>query len=349
MAVAVSVIMPVYNSQEYVREAIQSVLNQNFQNFELILVDDGSKDHSGQICDEMALQDKRIKVIHKENGGICSARNAGLRIAQGEYIAFCDNDDEYLPDLLKDNYEIAVAHKSDIVRFGRQRITSKNGEIIEVTVRDRVEFQVIDSKHFVQEYGNIMYMGFGVWTGLYNREFLMKHNIHFCEKIRFGVEDCLFNFECYQYCPSIAINPKSYYCWKQRLEHSTSGILHSNFIDSLILCMEKEEEVFGKLDIRRKKPGLWQKLIISEHYYDLFTRLSPEICSNTNKEKKEILAAFRKRLHINFSFNLKDIQVLMKDGVLNVIAWLLIYTKQEYLLYRLIVWKKKIKNRKMKG
>ena len=343
MAIAVSVIMPVYNSQKYVRETIQSVLNQNFEKFELILVDDGSKDQSGQICDEMALQDSRIKVIHKENGGICSARNAGLKIAQGEYIAFCDNDDEYLPDLLKDNYEIAVANKSDIVRFGRHRITSKNGEIIEDTVRDKINFQVIDSKHFAQEYGKIRYMGLGVWTGLYNRDFLKEHNIHFCEEIKFGLEDFLFNFECYQHRPSIAINPKPYYCWKQRLEHSTSGIFHSNFIDSLILCMEKEEEIIDELDITEKNPGLWQNLIINEHYFELFTRLSPEICSNTNKEKKEILKDFRQRLHINFSFNLNDIQVLMKDGFLNVIAWLLIYTKQEYLLYRLIVWKKMIK------
>lgn len=88
-------------------ETAQSILKQSFSDFELILVDDGSKDGSGKICDQLAAKDTRIKVIHKTNGGICSARNAGLKEAAGEYIAFCDNDDIYLPGLLEDNYALA--------------------------------------------------------------------------------------------------------------------------------------------------------------------------------------------------------------------------------------------------
>ena len=73
----------------------------------IVFVDDGSKDGSGKICDQLAAKDTRVKVIHKTNGGICSARNAGLKMAAGEYIAFCDNDDIYLPELLEDNYALA--------------------------------------------------------------------------------------------------------------------------------------------------------------------------------------------------------------------------------------------------
>ena len=97
--VKISVIVPVYNSEEYLPDTAASILNQSFEEFELILVDDGSKDRSGKICDELAQKDKRVKVIHKQNGGICSARNCALKLAKGEYIAFCDNDDMYLPGL----------------------------------------------------------------------------------------------------------------------------------------------------------------------------------------------------------------------------------------------------------
>lgn len=89
----ISIIVPVYNVEKYLRKCIDSILNQTFKDFELILIDDGSTDESGKICDEYNLKDNRIKVIHKENGGLSSARNAGLDIAQGEYIGFVDSDD----------------------------------------------------------------------------------------------------------------------------------------------------------------------------------------------------------------------------------------------------------------
>ena len=87
--VKISVIMPVYNGEKFLKHTVQTILDQSFQEFELILVDDGSKDRSGDICDELAKSDARIRVIHQENKGICGARNTGLEAAQGEYIAFC--------------------------------------------------------------------------------------------------------------------------------------------------------------------------------------------------------------------------------------------------------------------
>ena len=100
--IKISIIVPVYNVEKYLRKCIDSILNQTFRDFELILVDDGSTDSSGKICDEYSLKDSRIKVIHKENGGQSSARNMGLDVAQGEYIGFVDSDDW----IEKDMYEI---------------------------------------------------------------------------------------------------------------------------------------------------------------------------------------------------------------------------------------------------
>ena len=90
----ISIIVPVYNVEQYLPRCIDSILNQSFADFELLLIDDGSKDKSGTICDEYAAKDSRIRLFHKENGGVSSARNVGLDNARGEWLAFIDGDDE---------------------------------------------------------------------------------------------------------------------------------------------------------------------------------------------------------------------------------------------------------------
>lgn len=91
--IMISVIIPIYNTEKYLSRYIESVLNQSYKNFELLLINDGSKDRSGDICDEYAKKDNRIKVFHKENGGVSSARNLGLDNAKGDYVCFIDSDD----------------------------------------------------------------------------------------------------------------------------------------------------------------------------------------------------------------------------------------------------------------
>lgn len=108
----ISVVIPVYNVEKYLKECLESVLNQTYKNLEIILVDDGSKDSSGEICDEYAKRDSRIKVIHKKNGGLSDARNAGIDAARGEYITFVDSDDyieEDMYEFLAKNMEKADA------------------------------------------------------------------------------------------------------------------------------------------------------------------------------------------------------------------------------------------------
>ena len=100
----ISIIVPIYNVEKQLSECIESILNQTFMNFELILVDDGSPDKCGEICDEYEKKDKRIKVIHKKNGGLSDARNAGLDIAKGKYIGFVDSDDIIHPEMYERMY-----------------------------------------------------------------------------------------------------------------------------------------------------------------------------------------------------------------------------------------------------
>lgn len=125
----VSVIVPVYNVRDYLSGAVESLLRQTERDLEIILVDDGSTDGSGALCDRFAKRDKRIKVLHKENGGLSSARNAGVGIAAGEYILFLDGDDCLLPSAVSRALEVAENNSCDFVQFLYRE--QRNGDLSE--------------------------------------------------------------------------------------------------------------------------------------------------------------------------------------------------------------------------
>ena len=116
--VRLSIIIPVYNVKPYLRQCVDSVLSQTYQDLQVILVDDGSTDSSGILCDQLAQQDSRIQIVHKENGGLSSARNAGLKVATGDYVAFLDSDDVYLQaDGLAQLMAVVQAEQPDVLLF----------------------------------------------------------------------------------------------------------------------------------------------------------------------------------------------------------------------------------------
>lgn len=125
----ISVIVPVYNVEAYVAKCIESIQNQSYQHLEIILVDDGSTDDSGDICDQYAAYDDRIKVIHQENGGISAARNTGIEAANGDYITFVDSDDYIAPNMYEDMLHILKDNDLDILECTAFR--DKDGTIIE--------------------------------------------------------------------------------------------------------------------------------------------------------------------------------------------------------------------------
>ena len=169
----ISIIVPVYNVEKYLQKCIQSIINQTYKNIEIILVDDGSKDNSGKICDEFKQIDNRIKVIHKENGGLSDARNAGLKIAKGEYIGFVDSDDYIAQDMFETLYKLAKENNADISIVSFYEIY--NGKVIGVRdfksleEMDKIEAMkelLIDSK--IQSYA---------WNKLFKKE--LFENIEF--------------------------------------------------------------------------------------------------------------------------------------------------------------------------
>jgi len=125
-----SVIIPVYNVEKYLRQCLDSVLRQTYTNLEVIIVNDGSHDNCPQICDEYAIKDSRVKVIHKTNGGLSSARNAGLDVATGEWIGFVDSDDWILPGMYEKLYEVAKRENADLAMCGYMCVDEDNVPIV---------------------------------------------------------------------------------------------------------------------------------------------------------------------------------------------------------------------------
>lgn len=143
----ISIIVPVYNVEKYLERCVNSIINQTYKNIEIILVDDGATDTSGKICDELKERDKRITVIHKTNGGLSDARNAGLKIANGEYIGFVDSDDYIEKDMFETLYNINKQHNADISIVSFYEIY--DGKVI--GVRDTANLEILNKTEALKE------------------------------------------------------------------------------------------------------------------------------------------------------------------------------------------------------
>ena len=146
----ISVIIPVYNIEKYLERCVNSVCNQTYENLEILLVDDGSTDNSGKLCEQLAQKDHRIKVFHKENGGSSSARNLGLANAQGEYVGFVDSDDYVSVDMYQLLYDATVEYHTDVVQVGRDEI-DEEGNMLPNICEPPEESEVIASEDFLRE------------------------------------------------------------------------------------------------------------------------------------------------------------------------------------------------------
>ncbi len=146
----ISVIVPVYNVLEYLPRCVQSIMEQTYSNIEILLVDDGSTDGTGQLCDELALKDDRIKVFHKENGGSSSARNLGISYAKGEYLGFVDSDDYIDATMYEKLYNAISENNTKIAQIGRDEI-NEDGEFLANICEPPKEIECISSENFLKE------------------------------------------------------------------------------------------------------------------------------------------------------------------------------------------------------
>lgn len=219
----ISIILTVYNTiEEILCETIESIINQSFGDFELIIVDDGSTNGCGSVCDEYQLQDQRINVIHKTNGGICEARNSGLSVAKGEYITFCDHDDIYEADKLNVSYTLAKKYNADIVIVGKEIVSKFGGKVVglDLCAKNIDEVQ--------QSLGDILEQRLleNVWNILYRNDLI--NGMLFDTRFKHGQEDYNFNLNVLKRVNKLVSTSKSQYRHIVRDELSTSSKIYKD-------------------------------------------------------------------------------------------------------------------------
>lgn len=210
----VSIVIPCYNVENYLKECLDSVINQTLNDIEIICINDGSTDSTGTMLNEYAEIDKRIKVIHKENGGYGSAMNVGLEKATGEYIGIVEPDDYIAPKMYEDLYQIAKEFDSDIVKSGfYDNLQSKEEKrILKVEWKDYIPE---DRSFTIKEYPYFLYYHPSIWSCIYKKEFLDKHNIKFIEAPGAGWTDNPFQVQTMCLAERINYTSKAYYYWRR--------------------------------------------------------------------------------------------------------------------------------------
>lgn len=214
----ISVIVPVYNAEHYLKECVASITNQTIFNLQIIIIDDGSTDGSGEICDKLAITDKRITVIHQMNSGVSAARNTGLRIARGKYIAFVDSDD-ILPE---DSYaNLLSSIKKEYLAMGRIQLMTEKDMLLDSSCFAENE---VPREEFLKELfleNKLPYLGY-VWDKLYYRSIIEKYQLCFDEKIKLN-EDRLFVLTYLFHCKGVVFNESIVYCYRQQ----SKGVIFS--------------------------------------------------------------------------------------------------------------------------
>ena len=264
----ISVVVPVYNVEKYLDRCVESLLAQTFKDIEIILVDDGSPDSSGAMCDKWARRDWRIRVFHQENGGLSVARNTGLDAAAGEYVGFVDSDDYLPPEAYQELYAEAKRGAYDVVYTGNT-YHWPDGHTEENGVRDLV----YRGNDVIKHIGDMLYevkikarrqrVVPSVCMGIFRRKIIEKRHLRFMP--RYYSEDLLFNIDFISNCSSVRYMPKAYYqyCYN---EGSITKSFRESKIDDLFkvhqAVMDKTK-LYGLSNLRDRAMlhcmdcGLW--------------------------------------------------------------------------------------------
>lgn len=282
----VSIVVPIYNAEKYLENTIKNILCQEYQDFELLLIDDGSTDSSLRICYKYQQKDRRIRIFKQKNKGISSSRNRGIKEARGKWIAFGDHDDTMDDNLLLDNIILLEENSdADFIKFGRRKIFEKSGEIEETTFWAS-ELVKIDNNNISDVYANLSgsYLLLYVWDCIFSLNFLRKNGICFDENIKAGEEDKNLMFECLESKPTFLVNPKCYYNHFYRGNNTTT-----NFSENRIAAVEISLQNEMKL---MKKLGIYSKLSADTLVCDYVPAYAQELTKQNILSKKTYTSRF---------------------------------------------------------
>ena len=248
----ITIIVPVYNVEKYIRRCMDSLLAQTFENIEILLIDDGSKDSSGTICDEYALKDDRVKVFHKKNGGVSSARNVGLDNATGTYIMFCDPDDYVDPAWCEKLYN-SIVNGGLYSACGYSIVSSENGVVLR---ENAPNFSATSNMPLNSEYLLFLYnhgLFRMVWNAIFKNSIIKTHNLRFREEYS-RAEDTLFAVE-YLKTQEGNINyvEKSLYLYVSGITNSLTRKIPNNYIDGELCWLKRIHSLMFEYNIDKNK------------------------------------------------------------------------------------------------
>lgn len=308
MGELVSVIVPVYNVEKYLPECIESIINQTYKYLEVILVDDGSTDQSGKICDEYAYYDSRVKVIHQKNGGAANAKNTGLMAATGTYLAFVDGDDYLETDAFSYMIKLLEERHADAVQACFRKIYRDR----QCNVCAERKIQEFSTEDYLRRYTTDWTCGL-LWDKIYKRD--LYENIFFEEGHK--IDDEFFTYQGIMRAKKIVCCPQIVYNYRQR----KSSIMYSK--------SSQEKIVLDKLDYLDKR----RRLVIStfpeleqtfnEHYLNMLLWLSKDhylTDQGITKIKRLLSEFFREknkcRLPLGLKFKLLELRYSSKKRLL---------------------------------
>jgi len=298
-----SVIVPVYNVEKYLPACIESVLKQSFRDYELILVDDGSKDASATICDEYAKQDVRINVIHKENTGQADARNVGMSQANGMYIIYIDSDDFFISEnFLQDVYQKVQETGSDVVLYKFAKFYDETQKMADCTFSLGFADQITDGDQLWYEVvRRDAYYGMA-WIKAFRRDFAVSENVIFDKNLI--CEDMDWNFSLVLQAEKVCAIDQSYVAYRQRTGSVTQTIKLKTLTD-FIYTLEKWDDRFRQTDISEKRKAAFMGAL-AKYYANLLI-----IYSRLRDNKKEEYIPRLKQLSrlLDYGISTRPIQI----------------------------------------
>ena len=288
-----SIIVPVYNAEKHLDKTITNILEQTFTDFELLLIDDGSKDCSGDICDNWSKKDSRVKVIHQENTGVGGARNAGLEVAQGEYIGFVDNDDLIHPQMYEVLLGIAEKENADIV-MSFAALVNENEEVrFDSLDLYSINYKKVDALYLYSSlYSSSITDGpyRSIWNKIYKNSII--GNVRFP---LIGAEDAVFNNRIYGLTEVFVLldSDVNLYFWIQRQTsqyHDLNSGYQVQMLNSQVQMACELEEAFPEYSYFAKEKAM--KIVLSTRYNFRNTQFKNQVKKDIKNNIKPLLKTF---------------------------------------------------------
>jgi glycosyltransferase involved in cell wall biosynthesis len=288
----ISIIVPVYNSEKYLPRCIESILAQTFSNFELLLVNDGSSDKSGQICEEYGLNDSRIRVFHLKNGGVSKARNKGIEMAQGDYLMFSDSDD-YVEKHWCISLFDAVNKNGNILPVSGMRVINHIHNKKSEVIKSFSSKLCMDKVNYFETYKQGL--SGSLCCKIYIRKIIQKHSIYFDEEVNRG-EDLLFNLAYINYMNAFVTIPSVTYNYVHSNENSLMNRYRKELFDVTVMVYNAWTNYLNKVNSDKDKFRDF-----STFYYLNFINLFKNTFEKENKD-----SLIKKLGYNNFILNSKE-------------------------------------------